>query len=366
MQGFTESEYVDNKNHFEDVVTSIEKAAVFYVNNVATYQSKLKVGGTEKRARETNIARNSLKPYLSTLSEIPNDRQVLENNKILYTFTNHESVVDPNNEIFIDNIESRRMTPNTNDNSDIYSNGDHLWYKWVDEIEHEIEASKLVDISHVRDDCSGFAKLVTILSNDGKNINIYDSEHLMLYEDQVSDSLLNNGYEMYELQAAGDDYGKWKKVRKINGVVVVYEPLTLSLESLKPGDMLISYEVKDDGSLEYHTEFYVGYDYPNLHYNSQPINRTKNEWKKSGIKEIGDGVEIPKSNGRAAGTFGWGDVNDEFPTENKQGNFKHYFNYNTVDGSFRHCECGNDPNNISLHTNCYYNKRKFVVIWRKS
>ena len=170
---------------------------------------------------------------------------------------------------------------------------------------------------------------------------------------------------MYVLQGLGEDFGKWKKVYKADGAVVFSESLVLSLESLKSGDMLISYEIKDNGKIEYHTEFYVGYDYPNLHYNSQPINRTKNEWKKSGIKEIGNGVAIPISNGRAAGTFGWGDVNDEFPTENKQGNFKHYFNYNIADGSFRHCECGNDPNNTLLHNNCGYNKRKFTVIWRK-
>ena len=117
---FNGTETVDNTNKFEDVVAAIEKSAMFYINNVATYQSKLKVGGTEKRAKETNIARDGLKPYLSTLSDIPNNKQVLEDNKILYTFTNHESIVDPNNEIFIDNIESRRMTPNTNGDNDIY------------------------------------------------------------------------------------------------------------------------------------------------------------------------------------------------------------------------------------------------------
>ena len=193
----------------------------------------------------------------------------------------------------------------------------------------------------------------------------------MIYTDPVSDSLLNNGYEMYVLQNSGEDFGKWKKVSKINGTIVPSEPLTLSLESLKPGDMLISYEIKDNGNFEYHTEFYVGYNYPELEYNDETFQNDnllvrKNGWKKSGIKEIGDGVEILISNGRAAGTFGWGDVNDEFPTENKQGKFKHYFNYNMADGSFRHCECGNDPNNISLHISCGFNKRKFTVIWRKS
>lgn len=347
-------------------MAAIEKSAVFYINNVATYKSKLKTGGDEKRARETNIARNRLKPYLSTLSDIPKNKQVLEGNKILYTFTNSNYIVNPNDEIFIDNIESRKMTPSTNVSNNIYSSDGHLWYKWIDEIEHSIEISKLSNISYTRDDCSGYAKLVTILSNDGKNINIYDSEHLMIYTDPVSDSLLNNGYEMYVLQGAGVNVGKWIKVNKVNGAVVTSEPLILSLESLKPGDMLIAYEIKDNGSLEYHTEYYVGYDYPSLQYNKLVGEEPdKNKRKKYCIKEIGDGVEIPISNGRAAGTFGWGDVNDEFPTENKQGSFKHYFNYNTADGSFRHCECGNDPNNTSLHSNCKYNKRKYTVIWRK-
>lgn len=361
------SDNEDSTNKFTDVVSAIEKSAVFYINNVATYQSELKTGGTEKRARETNIARDTLKPYLNIISDIPNNTQILEDNKILYTFIDSNSKVTPSESIFIDNIKNRKMFPNTNSNNDIYSNGGHLWYKWIDEIDHAIEASMLNNISYTRDDCSGFAKLVTILSNNGKNINIYDSEHLLYYTDPVSDSLLNNGYEMYVLQGAGNDYGKWKKVSKINGAIATSESMELSLESLRPGDMLISYEIKDNGSLEYHTEYYVGYDYPSLQYNKLVDEEPdKNKRKKYGIKEIGVGIEIPISNGRAAGTFGWGDVNDEFPTENKQGNFKHYFNYNTADGSFRHCECGNDPNNTSLHSNCKYNKRKYTVIWRKS
>ena len=213
------SDNEDSTNKFKDVVSAIEKSAAFYVNNVATYQSELKTGGTEKRARETNIARESLKPYLNIISDTPNNTQILEDNKILYTFTDSNSKATPSESIFIDNIKNRKMIPNTNSNNDIYSNGGHLWYKWIDKINHSIEGAKLSEISYTRDDCSGFAKLVTILSNDGKNINIYDSEHLMIYTDPVSDSLLNNGYEMYVLQSTGEDFGKWKKVSKVNGTI---------------------------------------------------------------------------------------------------------------------------------------------------
>ena len=73
-------------------------------------------------------------------------------------------------------------------------------------------------------------------------------------------------------------------------------------------------------------------------------------------------------------------MKDEFPSENRDGK-RHYFYYDEVGNVFRHCECGNMPNDKStiladsnekplpIHDEptkgCLFTKRDYTVIWRK-
>ena len=380
VSAFIKSEDVNNTNEFDDVLAAIEKAAVFYINNVATYKGNLKNGGTEKRALETNLARNNLKKHLRPLLVELNEKQFLEDNKILYTFTSEAHKVNPSDKTLIDNIESRDMSPNNDTACDIYKN-DHLWYRWIDKIDYRFSANKVEKFSHTRDDCSGFAKLVTVLANEGENINIYNAQELMNINLEninnqvpVVQTLLNNGYEVFIAHTTDEYKGKCVNIRQVDGINTIVDiAMPLSIDFLEPGDMLIANNLNTTKT-EFHIEFYVGYDYPTTQYYLYKKKALRNELKKFGIKSLGEGKRIKISDdGRAEGTFSWGNVNDEFPTENKQGNFKHYFYFNP-NGYFQHCECGKHPmpippeeHSITCSMNEKYPNtyREYKVIWRK-
>ena len=107
-----------------------------------------------------------------------------------------------------------------------------------------------------------------------------------------------------------------------------------------------------------------------LSYNSiyaNTLTNKRNGWKKSGIKKLGEGIEIPKTDNIARGTFGWGSVHDEFPLENKQGTERRYFYYNP-NGYFQLCECGQideHSTSCSMYENSTHKSKKYTVIWRK-
>ena len=133
----------------------------------------------------------------------------------------------------------------------------------------------------------------------------------------------------------------------------------MTIEDLKVGDLLIS---KD------HAEFYVGIAYSSEFYDTR--NGNKNDWKKSGTKVIHDlygPLHLIRPNGKAPGTFGWGNVHDEFPVEDKNGKNYTYFYKNDDEAYFRHCDCGlEDPSGFH-GGGCNYNniRCQYEVIWRK-
>ena len=67
----------------------------------------------------------------------------------------------------------------------------------------------------------------------------------------------------------------------------------------------------------------------------------------------------------ATGTFGWGNVHDEFPLESKDGVYA-YFAKNEGETYFRQCVCGKLPSN-NHSGKCYYDDiaHQYKFIWRK-
>ena len=97
----------------------------------------------------------------------------------------------------------------------------------------------------------------------------------------------------------------------------------MTIDDLKVGDLLIS---KD------HAEFYVGIAYSSEYYRNN-ADLTEDLKKKSGTKVIHDTYGPHRrlvSGDKAPGTFGWGNVHDEFPVEDKNG--KHYTYFFKNDG----------------------------------
>ena len=144
----------------------------------------------------------------------------------------------------------------------------------------------------------------------------------------------------------------YKKIRVTNDMTV---------EDLKVGDLLISKE---------HAEFYVGVLYASEYYDNK--SDIRNVRKRSGTKTINYlyGPEAPNvAGGKANGTFSWGNVKDEFPTESKDEKYTYFFK---KDGEayFRLCHCGAEPTSTdSYHKilGCDYGTEtcRYEVIWRK-
>ena len=67
------------------------------------------------------------------------------------------------------------------------------------------------------------------------------------------------------------------------------------------------------------------------------------------------------------GTFGWGSVHDEFPTENKNGIYT-YFYKSPDEAYYRFCQCGGNSNSNHGLSNCDFNdvKCQYEIIWRKA
>lgn len=136
----------------------------------------------------------------------------------------------------------------------------------------------------------------------------------------------------------------------------------MTIEDLEVGDLLIS---KD------HAEFFVGVGYSSEYYDNEA--RTKDAKKKSGTKAIYNiywySEEIA-AGGKANGTFGWGNVHDEFPVEEKNGKHFTYFFKNDGEAYYRLCQCGAEPTSSDAYhrsLNCDFGTDtcRYEVIWRK-
>ena len=137
----------------------------------------------------------------------------------------------------------------------------------------------------------------------------------------------------------------------------------MTIDDLKVGDLLIS---KD------HAEFYVGIAYSSEYYRNN-ADLTENLKKKSGTKVIHDTYGPHRrlvSGDKAPGTFGWGNVHDEFPVEDKNGKHYTYFFKNDDEAYYRLCQCGVEPTSSDAYhrsLNCDFGTDtcRYEVIWRK-
>lgn len=132
-------------------------------------------------------------------------------------------------------------------------------------------------------------------------------------------------------------------------------------------------------SPNFHIEFYVGNNYEIVYENQLGNKEARNsakksyDWQNKFPKRSGDNKLTGSSNTlRAEGTFAWGDVKDEYPSESKDGK-KHYFYYDTILSVFKHCECGfwnplvenQHSSSCSINPNNENYGRKYTIIWRK-
>ena len=135
----------------------------------------------------------------------------------------------------------------------------------------------------------------------------------------------------------------------------------MTVEDLKVGDLLVSNE---------HVEFYVGDNYRTKYIDMS--GEEIEDWKKSGIQDIkynGETSETLLPGEKAIGTFGWGNVKDEFPGESKDG-VKSYFFKNDNEAYFRLCQCGKEPDESDVkhaESDCKYGNvnHQYKIIWRK-
>lgn len=224
------------------------------------------------------------------------------------------------------------------------------------------EGSGMISNWHVRDDCSGFVKAVMKLA--GSEFTGFYTNLINGYDKSLAPNLSLAGYDLYQYAN-----GVWSKISftSLNPSSIIVEPAleegeTMSLDFIKPGDILVTSN---------HAEIYVGNNYNKV----LPGVENRNDKKKSHIWTDSDVTHTNDAPGYTnkgtneipiyvkEGTFAWGSVKDEFPTENK-GGVRHYFYYDTTNNVFRHCECAQNPV-TGAHDNCDFSNREYAVIWRK-
>ncbi len=207
-----------------------------------------------------------------------------------------------------------------------------------------------INSHYVGDDCTGFSQGVIYsfeMSKDsteprgmygiaGSGSGLYNhNENASKYQtdDNTYMSLRNLGYERYSAE------GK-------------------SIDWLQPGDLLCSSD---------HVEYYVGNNFETVYKETTEIDRQRK--KKAGVEEINNSTDraftktiynYDKNTGiytdsgipAAQGTFGWGGVNDEFPTENS-GQEMYYFQKSANGEYFELYRSATDVD-----------ERKYDTIWR--
>ena len=217
---------------------------------------------------------------------------------------------------------------------------------------------------YLGDDCTGFSQGVIYSFEMSK-----DSD-----EPRGMYGVAGNGYGLRNHEEAGFKYQTDKNTEMSlkNLGYVKYSAERKSIDWLQPGDLLCSSN---------HVEYYVGNNFETVYKETTETNRQRK--KKAGVEEInssGDNTktikalvtidgdvtwrEVYNDNNElipaAQGTFGWGGVNDEFPTENKDQKMYHFYKDGEV---FKLCKCGSEN---GLHTeNCRNTSyHEYDIIWR--
>ena len=337
------------------MVTAVDTISKFYLNKVATYQCKYKT------------ADNTVSNHAST--------------KKAYDYLNSNAVIGTS----VGNKEWS-VTLSDNDNIKQVPSVSRFAYKSNDlrKVVLVSERGPEIYADYAGDDCSGFASAVLRIANNGKRgqngvlitngygtVKDIDVSSLMNKDSSNSKALFNLGYEMYI-----NENGVWEKYYLTNGVLTNETENNMSINSLIPGDMLAC-----NGSPD-HIEFYVGNDYEVVY--EDLLNNSTNRTLRNQQKKTYDwGNKFPKHNGvnrttgnneniRKEGTFAWGDVKDEYPSESSSGQ-RHYFYYDTTQNVFRHCECGywkplderGHSSTCSIYPENEHYGREYTVIWRK-
>ena len=240
------------------------------------------------------------------------------------------------------------------------------WLHYIYDEKSDEDNSNSLGNWYVRDDCSGFVKSVLKLS--GKDFNGFDTSSITIEKMLSTDLQVNSvarslswaGYVAYIYYPSLDAWYGMYYPKDNNTLTIESGPITnMSIDFLQPGDFLVT-----NG----HVEFYVGDNYNKVldGASNRNLEKKKHTWTGIDVTHTDNapsktlkGTEYVKE-----GTFSWGNVHDEFPVESRDGN-RHYFYYDQVAHCFRHCECGNAPNEPTKHNNCEFNEKQYTVIWRK-
>ena len=340
----------------------LDELAVWYVNHVATYGSKMK-GKYYYYDDATTPAQNHLNDYATV--NINANTYVVNDEDKLYLISNKQLSSQPDGRLGYkyDTLEqyANEVGDNELDQITITTNPD-------------VGNRKIMYAGYAGDDCNSFTMAVIRLLTKGKrgqtglagNTNGIDIQHTsandMVVSNDFEKSMLNLGFHKYYFK---DNEHGWKhKYIDVGGVVDKETTEVNGIGFLQPGDILVCKD--NDGG---HVEFYNGFTY-NVRYNDMD-EVDINSKKKSGIESIsfneqllpgrrkkpGDSIEIENTgdDNRAYGTFSWGRVRTAYPTDNK--NHRNYYFY-FIDNIFRLCYSCSDN-----HAKC--DKRNYTVIWRK-
>ena len=211
---------------------------------------------------------------------------------------------------------------------------------------------------YLGDDCTGFSQGVIYSFEMSKDSN----------EPRGMYGIAGSGYGLRNHEEAGFKYQTDSNTEMSlkNLGYVKHSAENKTIDWLKPGDLLCSQD---------HVEYYVGNNFETEYKETTETNRQMK--KKAGVEEINRSTDrtltktiysYDKNTGiytdsgipAAQGTFGWGGVNDEFPTENKNQKMYHFYKDGDV---FKLCKCGSEN---GAHTeNCQTtSNHRYTVIWR--
>ena len=328
-----------NKNSaksYDNILACVEQLAKLYINHVGTYRTILQTtSNSESNHSCTNRAYEYLKNNGVTIDE------------------------------YKDNKKGYKVVAPSSNSSNIYAADG--WLHYVYDENSDENTSPLISNWHVRDDCSGFVKSVIKLA--GKEFTGFNTDLINGYDKSLAPNLSRAGYDLYQYAN-----GVWSKISfsslefsSIKTELALPVGDSMDIDFLKPGDILVTNS---------HAEIYVGNNYNKVlgsitNKNDRNIAKKSHIWTNADVTHT-DAMPVKIAKGTDVvglptyvreGTFAWGSVIDEFPTETKDGN-RHYFYYDSGANCFRHCECGQNPV-TGAHDNCNFRNREYVVVWRK-
>ncbi|MDO5564592.1 MAG: hypothetical protein Q4F88_05125 [Eubacteriales bacterium] len=312
-----------------EVLDALKDVAVWYVNHIATYQNNLRV------SRGTSVAET----YHTTHS--CQNTFLVDANGNRLTDKDTETVIKTISDSKLGYFYEPFADFATSNNEDYNGDGTNKNYLK----------------RYLGDDCSGFTQgLIYTLSDgnrgqEGKNPNIetdtsglwnhnVNSDKLIDGSYDTDNAMLRLGYEKYYLR--GNTWYKKKLDEEGNVITKTFNETygnsmsDYGVNFLEPGDILCASN---------HVEFYVGYNYNVTYYEGKDKYDVITRDKKYGIESI----ELGKEAQIGHSTFGWGNVQNEYPKQN------YYFSYITANNTFRL--------NYSLTS---YNDKKYTVIWRRN